>query len=861
MAAHSDPNEICERLLRILTEEPVVLFAGAGVGVRAGLPDWRNYLSHLISVAEQYEKDTALIMRSRASDQRFSESAHYYKICPYIPQGEKYAQLARPFERDKFDATKLNPLMNLGFEAIVTTNYDRSLHNSSAAVSRKAPRPFELDDGSLRQAPFCDEFYIARLHGRAENSESMVVDTDDFAKLDSNSLYKDFLCQNIFTRKTCLFVGFSFLDPAINKVLEILERLVGPHYPRRHYALVPSNATELVVRLAQFNIEAIKYDNHDTLWKCIESLPLKLAEVKKPVAIPTASTLPFEKMHLFLASCYVQAKMSEAATPLRDLIMQGIVLGMIEKSAGKASIQSISERLREVIPLSHEDAHLIVSKAFSNLAEKGWARTINGEISLAKAPEKILEQNLEVLVRGALNRLIVREGIERKPTYAAAVRRTLEEIFLTRGWDLGAQFVGARPRPARDLFDHIRNLLRSLLSKDSYANQDHLGRAIYELLRRPDSVEARILSDVARLSFGLNVLLKLGNSALKLEALPDRLYLDASVVMPAITDGHPYRPVYQSVISKLVEELTGAGKMCELLVATDFLNEIVSHKERGSRIVEELDLEDPTRLEKHILYYGAENTNVFIGAYASWVGREKKVVLFDEFLKVAAPYTNELGLASFLKKMGIRTVSMPEDDASFQELYMNFSRSLSLGYARFRDIGQFQKKARILIEHEARQLAQIELDLKQGWRSYFVTADKELREILALSRPGMAWNVVISHLGLVQLIDLLLGVDVEPRSLARVLWGVMELDEHASLRNYFVDLALKTRDEALVMTLPQIIDRFVVDTERAAKLEGVKFFTKGVKDKAKAARFLDRCEVNFFAGMAEVVQRRRKQGL
>ena len=861
MAAQSDPNEICERLLRILTEEPVVLFAGAGVGVRAGLPDWRNYLSHLISVAEQYEKETALIMRSRASENRFADSAHYYKICPHIPQGEKYAQLARPFEQGKFDATKLNPLMNLGFEAIVTTNYDRSLHDSSAAVSRKAPRPFELDDGSLRQAPYCNEFYIARLHGRAEIAESMVVDTDDFAKLDSNSFYKDFLCQNILTKKTCLFVGFSFFDPAINKILELLERLVGPRYPRKHYALVPSNDTELAIRLAQFNIEAIKYDNHDTLWKCIESLPLKLVEAKKPVAVATAPTFPFESMHLFLASCYVRAKMSEAATPLRDLILQGIVLGMVEKSAGKASIQSISERLREVIPLSHEDAHLIVSKAISSLAEKGWARTINGEIELARLPEKILEQNLEVLVRGTLNRLIVREGIKEKPTYAEAVRRTLEEIFLSRGWDLGAEFVGARPHPTVDLFDHIKKLLRSLLSKDSFANQDHLSRAVYELLRRPDDVEARILSDVARLSFGLNVLLKLGNSALKLEALPERLYLDASIVMPAITEGHPFRPVYQSVISKLSEELGEAGKVCELLVVTDFLNEIVSHKKLGSRIVEELGLEDPVRLEKHILYYGAENTNVFVGAYASWVGREKKAVPFDEFLKVAAPYTDELGLASFLERLGIRTVSVSEHDASFQELHRNFSRTLSQAYAHFREIGWFREKARILIEHEARQLAQIELELKQGWRSYFVTADKGLREILALTRPGMAWNVVISHLGLVQLIDLLLGVDVEPRSLARLLWGIMEVDEHASLRNYFVDLALKRRDEALVMTLPEIIDRFVEDAERAAKLERVKFFTKSVEDKAKAARFLDRFEENFFAGMAEVVQRRRKQNL
>ncbi len=164
-----------------------------------------------------------------------------------------------------------------------------------------------------------------------------------------------------------------------------------------------------------------------------------------------------------------------------------------------------------------------------------------------------------------------------------------------------------------------------------------------------------------------------------------------------------------------------------------------------------------------------------------------------------------------------------------------------------------------MIKHEARQLAQIELELRVGRRSLFVTADRGLRETLGALRIGSVWNAVISHLGLIQLVDLLLGVEAEPRSLARVLWGIMEYNEHAAMRDYFIDLALKRRDEALVMTLPEIIDEFVRGAERSAKLEGIRFYTKQVEDKAKAARFLDRFEQQFFEKMAEAVRRRRMQ--
>ncbi len=173
--------------------------------MQAGLPNWSSYLAHLIAFAEKYERETAMIMRARVKANKFASAASYYKMCDLIPEGEKFKQLAAPFHDSKYDSSRLDGLIRLPFSAIVTTNYDRSLDNSFAAVHRKAALTYELDDGSLKLASYSQDFYIARIHGRAFQPESMVVSTEDFAKLDSISVYRDFLVQNILTRHSCLF--------------------------------------------------------------------------------------------------------------------------------------------------------------------------------------------------------------------------------------------------------------------------------------------------------------------------------------------------------------------------------------------------------------------------------------------------------------------------------------------------------------------------------------------------------------------------------------------------------------------------------------------------------------------------------
>lgn len=168
------------------------LFAGSGVGAHAGLPTWEQYMELLAVYAHKYDPDTANLIRKRFQKGYFLEATSVYKSCPDIPDREKYKGLALPFDIVP-NANKLQALISLPFFAVITTNYDRSIHDAYAKVYGRAPYTVELYDSTLPNALYRREFYIARIHGRAEVPKEMVIDSDDYKELLRDENYIDYM--------------------------------------------------------------------------------------------------------------------------------------------------------------------------------------------------------------------------------------------------------------------------------------------------------------------------------------------------------------------------------------------------------------------------------------------------------------------------------------------------------------------------------------------------------------------------------------------------------------------------------------------------------------------------------------------
>ncbi|MBS0219098.1 MAG: SIR2 family protein, partial [Proteobacteria bacterium] len=235
-------TDVAAALKSFFASSPLpVLFAGAGVSARAGLPTWGGYLSQLAAAAFEYDEYTKFNIDRAVSDGALGDAAAFYMMCRQMPEATKLRELAKPLET--FQTEGLSSLAQLPFRSVVTTNFDRALFAAFAKHAGLSASEVNIDDPTLDAAVFYENLYIARIHGRVELPESMRLTSAALAELDRNSSYQRFL-EHVLTRRQVLFLGFSFLDPAIESVLRAVRATTKSMHRQEHLALVPEGAPE-----------------------------------------------------------------------------------------------------------------------------------------------------------------------------------------------------------------------------------------------------------------------------------------------------------------------------------------------------------------------------------------------------------------------------------------------------------------------------------------------------------------------------------------------------------------------------------------------------------------------------------------
>ena len=847
-----------------LSRRRPALFAGAGVGARAGHPDWRLYVDRLAGIADQYEAETASIMRRRIETGDFPGAVQYFKQAP-IPVGEIHSHLANALRAEEYVPERLRALVSLPLTRIVTTNFDTSLHDAWAVVRGRAPIPAELGEPTLKRAIYEERFNIARIHGRVDVPETMVLGTNDYKRLADNETYSDFLF-DLLTRYSCLFVGFSFTDPAISQVLEEYERRVGPAFPQLHLALVPAEAESLATQLRKLNIEVQAYEDpesdHATLWRGISTAA---GAISKSGRLPDTRRLDsaHESSRKLVASSYVAMRMEPRAAPLRDTVLQGLIVAACAEGTGAIAEDQLFERIARSTALTAHELRPLAQTALNTLILRGLAvRHADRTVECSGLDDAGMLEDLRQLREGVEDRLKVRHGLTMSDEERAATDQALEEITLSRGWDLGAHFAGAavdstlRASVVARAFDMSRPAIASARRKDFVA-------ATYHLLTRPNVQEEGILVNLGRLAFGVDVVLQYGRTALlHSETLPSHLYLDASFIMPAIVNGSPFRATYRDALNRLIEAASRSRIHMSIFVPDEFLNEIVSHRQLAISRVGELGLESREALRRHLLFRGAENTNIFIGAYSAWVGRiGDDPPTFSEWLAEQAPYSNMDELRSYLRNEGFEAVSLEETaDRDEQADYQGIRSALEDAYVTLSP-----DKADVLVRHEARQLARLRHDVRAGLRSLFVSADNRLKRAASGQTFGLIGNHIVSHVGLVMLTDFLVGLNTSDASLSRLMWGVRALEDEVNdflgLRAYFTDIALQELSEVKALALPEVLDRLVAEIAAAERGGAIKARISAGRgaDQAEGAKMLDRFEERFNEYMREAIEKREAE--
>src|SRR4030095_4663795 len=397
----------------------------------------------------------------------------------------------------------------------------------------------------------------------------------------------------------------------------------------------------------------------------------------------------------------------------------------------------------------------------------------------------------------------------------------------------------------------------------SLERQEALHRACLALLTAPADSEARALADLGRTAFALQAVLSSPRQALLHKyALPQKIYFDASVLLPAIVPGHPLRPVYTDALKRPREAARGAGLSCQLLVGEPFLEEIVAHRENAVNLARTLELDNLKNLSRHVSFYGAENTNVYVSAFSSHVTKahknKEKPFTFTQFLRQFAPYQSVPKLADHLRAHGFVVVPMDFRTAHNHE-YVNIFNPLMMGYEDG-SADQLALKERRLVEHEAMQLVQIRLDREIQARSIFVSADRRLvRAMMARSELRDLLGSILAPTSFIGLIDIMVGLKADRRSLARLVWATPRREADQAIRDFLVHRALEKYETAVVRAMPDVLDDVLGYAKRQVRYKTLAFSGNEVEDVARAAQFLDRIEDKFFAKMRVAMEREERR--
>jgi len=384
-----------------------------------------------------------------------------------------------------------------------------------------------------------------------------------------------------------------------------------------------------------------------------------------------------------------------------------------------------------------------------------------------------------------------------------------------------------------------------------------------DLLRFPSNNETIHLSEISRAAFSLQLVLASPRQSLfKQHALPQRVYFDASFLLPAIVPGHPFNKLYSESIDRLLQGAHKVGGECHLCVGRPFLDEVLSHRNRAIELAEAMRVNDLEEFKKSILAFGAENINVFIGGFSgvSWAKERsgEKRISFQEYLTANAPYSSEEELSKYLHNLGFEVISIDSRNQNNSK-YSSLFNGLLTGYELLNH-DFVRGKERVLVEHEALQLLQMSLDLNSGVRSVFVSNDRKLRRAAeSVQSTKVLSSGILPPQGFIGLVDIVVGSRPDPRGLARLLWASSRRDTDQILRDYLVKRALSEQDVAQAKASAEVINEIINEAKSEAKTKMVDLSDNRTAEAAiKAINFVDRFEDRFFEKMRKAIERQEK---
>ena len=198
------------------------VFAGAGLSAASGYVDWKRLLEPLCKQ-----------MRLN-SDRDLTEIAQYYKN-EYGRQGlndivfNEFAKIPKNNENVTW-------LAKLPIKEYWTTNYDDIIEQEI----QKRGKVVEtiINQESFKYHDPRREVVIYKMHGDKRYPDDVVLTKEDYQKYDDKRKLFTRLLSVELVRRTFIFIGFSFNDPNLERILSVAKNTLNSKSLPKHYCFM-----------------------------------------------------------------------------------------------------------------------------------------------------------------------------------------------------------------------------------------------------------------------------------------------------------------------------------------------------------------------------------------------------------------------------------------------------------------------------------------------------------------------------------------------------------------------------------------------------------------------------------------------
>jgi hypothetical protein len=216
-------------LVEAVSQRRVLLFAGAGISAAAGMPTAKELMS---------------IVQKKASLSDITDFADAMAAAEAkIGRHELVSTVSVTLKKGGLQPSKVHSLIaNIGFDVIVTTNFDILLEEAFRSAGRTCfpvVRPEELAYADT------SDILLVKIHGSMDRPDSLLLTSADYRTFEARQGLLVQTLTHYFVTRSILFVGYSLKDESLLRLIQDVGSKLGAH--RRPAYLVSPYADEAMV--------------------------------------------------------------------------------------------------------------------------------------------------------------------------------------------------------------------------------------------------------------------------------------------------------------------------------------------------------------------------------------------------------------------------------------------------------------------------------------------------------------------------------------------------------------------------------------------------------------------------------------